>query len=217
MMFADFWYSSNGRFTDLKEHCTEIAASAGLTLGADEAFRWLSTGGFTDEVPGIARASSWRVRALKLIVQHFSGDRATFEATRFNRLFLNLEGATRDKFAVHQGGRTIPIDAYRRGNHVLPLAACFMVLHHALGKHSNIHEVMDLSLAIMRDMRFFPTEAESQAQILDALETMVTEGWVRGEIDPTIAMLDVPVPTESDAYPSQPRPGPRHNVLIAVR
>ena len=199
MMFADFWYTANGRFTDLKAYCREIAAEAGLTLDADEAFRWLSTGGFTDEVPGVARAAGWRLRSLKLIVQHLSGDAATFRVARFNRFFLNLDGATREKLAVYQGGRTFAIDAYRRGNHVLPLAASFLALHHSLQRHSNVHEVLNLSLDIVREMRFFPSGAEAYAQLVDGLETMVVEGWVRGELDSTIPSLSISVPAESEA------------------
>ena len=51
--FADYWYSANEHFTELKEYCTEIAKDSGLTLDADAAFQWLGTGGFADELNGL--------------------------------------------------------------------------------------------------------------------------------------------------------------------
>jgi len=77
IQFADYWYSANGRFTDLKEYCSNIAKSAGLSLDADEAFRWLATGGFTLEEPGLARALTYRVGGIKFIAQWFSGKKGT--------------------------------------------------------------------------------------------------------------------------------------------
>ncbi|MFX6819329.1 hypothetical protein ABTH35_20400, partial [Acinetobacter baumannii] len=72
--FADYWYSANGQFTDLQEYCREIAAHAGLTLDAESAFRWLGTGGFTDEVSGVAFTGTYRVSAIKQFTGRFSGE-----------------------------------------------------------------------------------------------------------------------------------------------
>jgi flavin-dependent dehydrogenase len=199
MMFADYWYSSNGRFTDLQEYCREIADGAGLSLSADEAFRWLASGGFTTETPGLARAYSYRLRALKLIVQHFSGDEVIFELTKYNRLKLSMEGAEPVKLSVYQRGRVIPLDGFKRGTKRLYIAGCFMALHHALTKFSNIHEVMDLSLEIVREMRFFSSAQEGRAALVDALESMVTEGWVEGTFDPALPTFRYAVPKESDS------------------
>ena len=52
--FADFWYAANGQFTDLQEHCQQIAADAGLRMTADQAWAWLAQGGFTNDVLGQA-------------------------------------------------------------------------------------------------------------------------------------------------------------------
>jgi hypothetical protein len=199
MMFADYWYSSNGRFTDLQEYCREIADEVGLTLSADEAFRWLASGGFTTETPGLARAYSYRLRALKLIVQHFSGDEIIFELTQHNRLQLALEGAERVKLSVCQAGRVIPLEGLKRGNKRLPLVGCFMALHHALGRHDSIHDAMRMSLEIVREMRLFGSAQEGQAALVDALESMVTEGWVTGWFDPSLPSFRYAVPKESDA------------------
>lgn len=199
MMFADYWYSSNGRFTDLQEYCREIADSAGLSLSADDAFRWLASGGFTTETPGLARAYSYRLRALKLIVQHFSGDDAIFEVTEYNRLALNMEGAERTKLSVGQRGRIIALDGFKRGNKRLHLAGCFLALHHSLTKHNVIHDVLNLSIEIVKAMKFFNSEYEAKAALVDALESMVTEGWVTGSYDPSIPRFQYAVPKESDS------------------
>ncbi len=48
--FADYWYAANGQFSDLQKHCRDIAKDAGLKLTPEQAFRWLSQGGFTNDV-----------------------------------------------------------------------------------------------------------------------------------------------------------------------
>lgn len=198
MMFADYWYSANGRFTDLKEYCSEIAKTAGLSLDANDAFRWLSTGGFTNEVPGFARASGWRLKTIKVITQHFSGGQSTFDIATNNKFELNLDGATLEDYAVMDRGEIIQVKCFRRGNRMLPLIATFKVLHHALTKESDATQLMQLSMAIMAEMRLFPTDAHNFSQLVDVLESMVTEGWVKASVDPARPFLDLVVPEETD-------------------
>jgi flavin-dependent dehydrogenase len=197
MMFADFWYSANGRFTELKEYCSEIAKTAGFTLDADAAFQWLGTGGFTNEVPGIARAATWRLKVIKLLTQHFSGTKSTFEIAKYNRFYFVGEGAVETKFAVYQKGQIIPVRSLELNGKTLPLAGSFMVLHHALSKEPDAERLITLSLDIMREMKFFGDDERNFNQLVDALEAMMAEGWVRGEIDPERPFLQIEVPTES--------------------
>lgn len=43
--FAEYWYAANGCFTDISEHCQQIARDSGLRLSPTDAWRWLSQGG----------------------------------------------------------------------------------------------------------------------------------------------------------------------------
>ncbi|MCA9298448.1 MAG: tryptophan 7-halogenase, partial [Phycisphaerales bacterium] len=52
--FADFWYAGNGQFTDLESLTQAIANDAGIKLEPKDAFRWLSNGGFLEDIPGRA-------------------------------------------------------------------------------------------------------------------------------------------------------------------
>ncbi len=52
--FAKYWYAANGCFTDLQDHCSSIAKSAGLRLTPKSSWQWLSQGGFATEFGGIA-------------------------------------------------------------------------------------------------------------------------------------------------------------------
>jgi hypothetical protein len=74
-----------------------------------------------------------------------------------------------------------------------------LALHHALTKFDSIHDVMGLSLEIVCEMRFFSSAQEGRAALVDALESMITEGWVDGEFDPALPTFRYAVPKESDS------------------
>ncbi|MDR3692708.1 MAG: NAD(P)/FAD-dependent oxidoreductase [Fimbriimonas sp.] len=190
MQFADFWYSSNGQFTDLKEYCQEIAESAGLSLDPASAFQWLATGGFTLDEPGIAAALTYRVSGLKLVAVHLGGSMPEWEITKTNRWRLDREGARDGKFVRYLNGRVLPIPCLRRDLKILPLIDSFKHAINALRRNSDSIKVLeDCVNAMITQDHIEPTEASLLA--IEALETMVLEGWIVGEVDPSRPFVKV--------------------------
>lgn len=70
--FADFWYASNGQFTDLAQHCKKIADDVGLNLTSQEAWRWLAQGGFTHDAVGQLGIGG-DLSSVKQVTQRFTG------------------------------------------------------------------------------------------------------------------------------------------------
>ncbi|MFX8561989.1 hypothetical protein ABTM00_19860, partial [Acinetobacter baumannii] len=64
--FADYWYSANEQFVDLREHTRRIAESNGLDLSPEKAWQWLAQGGFIDDdmVAGTATLSLSAIKGL---------------------------------------------------------------------------------------------------------------------------------------------------------
>jgi flavin-dependent dehydrogenase len=116
--FADYWYSVNAKFTELKEYCSEIARDAGLNLSADEAFRWLGSGGFSGDAGGYESpsAASFRLGTVKAMVGAFGGEPSAWQIDRYNKLILKLNGAVRETSASYYKGRIEPQESYRRGS-----------------------------------------------------------------------------------------------------
>jgi len=183
MQFADFWYSSNGQFTDLKDYCQEIAETAGLTLDPETAFRWLATGGFTLDEPGIAAALTYRVSGLKLVAVHLGASEPEWELAKTNFWRLNLDDAKEDKFVRYLNGRVLPIPCLRRGPKVLPLIDSFKHAYNALRQEADSVKALEYCVNAMIEQDHIDTE-DAALLALEAFETMHLEGWIKGKVVP---------------------------------
>lgn len=174
--FAEYWYSANGIFEDIRENCSKIAEEAGLDLNPDEAFRWLSTGGFADDTPGRVGVGGADVASIKHIMQHFTGESANWIISGKNVFKLNLKGAEKKTIAHLDNGRITPIPCYVRGDKKLAIEGLQGFVIEALRKHSSIEQ-------IFRHVRSnFSGSASAQSAdniILQVLEALAAERWVQ--------------------------------------
>ena len=189
--FADYWYTANAQFTDLKEFTREIARDAGLDLDADAAFQWLGTGGFTVEALGAVSIASYDIRAVKLLTERLGDRVATWELASKNRFFLNLEGAETAYVPQYHEGRIERIKCHVRGDLRLPISGFYKGVVRAL-KWSP--ELADLpkNLETIRAASFpYIAPDHWRAFSLQTLEAMISEGWVRAELDPDKPCLKI--------------------------
>ena len=196
IQFADYWYTANGRFTDLEDYCSEIARTAGLELNSKDAFRWLAAGGFASEDPGVPRASTFRVGSLKFIEQLFSGSPVDWAINRNNVFKLDLEGAERDRFAMLVDGRIKPIECYQRDGKVLPLANVYSFVFAALRKESDGVKLVDLTVSLILSQRRGFDPHVARGFVMEALEAMIAEGWVAASVNEQRPFLKFILPEE---------------------
>jgi flavin-dependent dehydrogenase len=180
--FADFWYSVNAKFTDLKDYCAEIARDAGLNLNADDAFRWLGTGGFAGDAGGYESpaAATFRLSTVKSMVETFGGEEPGWNVQKLKCIRLNLEGATRETSAAYYKGRVQAQESFRRGNNRLFLQGFYKQAYTALLLEQSTNKVVD------RMFRYFRSRSTANDQLLntliwEVLEAMLLGGWIEGE------------------------------------
>ena len=195
LQFADFWYTGNGLFSDLRENTSKIAQQAGLTLNAEQAFRWLSTGGFANDSYESAQIGTWDVAAMKQLAKRFTGDEIDWRIGENNVFELDMEGAELDYVPLLHHGTIDKARCYRRGGKVLPNFGDFRAVISALRKESYIG-------GIIREVRNYFGErgldvAVMEAAAMKTLEAMVTEGWVKASYDPDRKKLTVVTPEET--------------------
>ncbi len=177
--FADYWYSANAIFTDLKENCSKIAADAGLSLEADAAFQWLGTGGFArDTTPGVARAATWSLGTVKHMINRFSEASPSWAISSNNSFSLNLEGAEKEYVSFYNEGRVIPVRSYQRGTNVLPLQGLYHVLFDVLQRHSDLIDITDVLWRVAESGTMGENPYSVFASSVEVLEAMVADGWV---------------------------------------
>jgi flavin-dependent dehydrogenase len=148
MRFAEYWYSANGCFADVREFCSQIAKDSGLRLNAQSAFRWLSNGGL-DDVPGFAQTGGYSVSSIKQ-VQH----------------------------RLVQEGRVLRVPAWRRGTTLVPRVGMYGLMLDALSEETRIDRIIEHCrrrlLAVTSPMI---AETQVREAIL-CLEVMAQNYWV---------------------------------------
>lgn len=185
--FADFWYASNGVFESLREYTSEIAKDAGLKMNAQEAFRWLSLGGFNDEdwhFPGLGGLD---LPAVIEVTKIFSGqENVDWMMNKYNTFKLNLLGAQRSHVMYASNGKITKIPAYTRAGKTLPEYGMYGVVIEALKHTDNLTGLRDYLMHMVRTGRMAMFAASPPLflqQGFVTLEGMLSDNWVVGSVD----------------------------------
>ncbi len=191
--FAQYWYAANGCFGDLKEHCQSIAREAGLTLKPEDAWRWLSQGGFASESPGLPLLGSFDIGSAREVIDLFNKDTTemSMEIDKANVFELNLEGATLDVMGIPEAGRVKIVDCYKRDERVLPLYKWYEIVRDALVYAKELPKVLNYFKA---RIQVLPIPLDQRSLALDlamqTLETMILDDWVKASLDPSVPRLN---------------------------
>ena len=183
--FAKYWYAANGCFTDLQDHCKQIAKDAGLRLTPQQAWRWLAQGGFSNQSIESAAFGAFDLGSSKQLVNLFSGRELKFEITKYNQLTLNLNGAQE----VNQGklvdGRVVPVMCYKRGEAVLPYTGHWKRAIDALRAESDIQKICEILGAPIA----MATRDKTLYEFVQVLEAMLADRWITGKVNKKRPML----------------------------
>lgn len=177
--FANFWYAGNGIFTDLQKYTSEMAKDVGLEMDPKQAFRWIGTGGFTHENPGLASVGVFSLGAIKNFSERFFAGDVEFKINEMSEFRLNLAGATQDQIPIYNKGRVTPVLCYRRDGKLLPMYGPWQAAVRALGRAYKA----DAILASLRSQ--YNGDEIGVGGALEALEAMVASGWVIGKKTPS--------------------------------
>lgn len=201
--FADYWYTANAHFSELKEFTSKIAADAGLNLDADSAFQWLGTGGFVDEDLFVGGLGTFSFSALHEINRWFLDDKIQTAYGGFNVFDLNLEGAREMRFPEYVNGRVTSVPGYERDGKVLPLSGMVGRVVLALKVDRRImHALKALANGCRADGLDFSRYVIDKA--METLEALVRDGWVTGGVLPGSEPLSADV-VEGSLYVTKNR------------
>lgn len=194
--FADYWYACNGQLTDLQAHCQKIAKDAGLNISPQSAWRWLAQGGFTQDVVGQAGLGGLDLAGVKQITQIFTQKQAKWLADGNNVFKLDLAGAQTGEVPVFASGRIVKTPCYIRGEHRLPITGMFQTMIDVLKLTSDITTIRHHLMKIFRST--LPQQLANVAMdhAMQAMELLVSEGWVTAKLDKKRPVLRLSTPTE---------------------
>ena len=191
--FADYWYASNGQFVDLRAHCQQIAAEAGLELSPESAWRWLAQGGFTYDALGQALVGTFDVAAIKHLTQRFSDAPVTWRLSDFNVFRVNVEGARKETVPAFHNGKIQPVTAYTRGQARWPVVGLYQTVGQLVERYGDIQSMYANLLAVCRAQ--LPEHQVSTVvnNALYILEVLVDQGFVTASYDSAKPTLRVDI------------------------
>lgn len=196
--FADFWYAANGQFTDLKDHCAQIAKESGIRMTPEAAWRWLAQGGFTNEgisKPGIGTCD---IPSLKQVLWVLTDKQGDYELNKMNVLKLNTRNAEKKMIPMFVEGKIERHECWVRGQNQLPLVGYFKLLVDLLSEKNEM-EISELYKRVENTYAGGGTGHQSPLKLaIQALEAMVNEGWVKGHLDKKKQRLNLNRPEEND-------------------
>jgi flavin-dependent dehydrogenase len=195
--FADFWYSANGVFTDLQEYTREIARDAGIDLNPQQAFQWLGTGGFTHDVLGQAVIGGSDLGSVRQIAQRMVDlGEDLWQLTRYNRFWLNLDGAECIDIPAYVDGKIRRVACYVRGNKRLPCVGIFGSVIAALKQQHDLPSLLRVMTAHSGELSAASLATDLFYQQVQAMELMLNDGWLRAKHDPKLPVLNLTTPRE---------------------
>ena len=204
--FADYWYTANAQFEDLKGFTAELARDSGLDLSPDKAWAWLGQGGFIneDEETGSSGFSLDQIKQLGEFISDLQDDGIL---QRNNVFRLDLGGASWKERAHYQDGGIVRTEAYIRGERTLPLRGAFGFLVDALQRDPTL---AGLIVRIRDYAEGFRHDEELRTRIihniLQSLEALVSDGWVRASHDPSQPLEDLRVQSRGIHWNHDPAP-----------
>lgn len=183
--FAQYWYAANGCFTDLQDHCSNIAKEAGLTLNPQSAWQWLSQGGFTTEQLGLATFGSFDIASARRILEQFDpeGRSSTMKISGCNVFKLDLTRAKQEFVGWSHDGGIEQVPCYRKGQRILPRVGYYLSMIQILEQTNDGETILQaLQKKIMAEVPA-PRRTLTQSACIQALEAMAQQGWVKCSVN----------------------------------
>lgn len=194
--FADFWYTANVRFTELREFVSKIAADAGISKDANEAFQWLGTGGFMNDGLDVPSFVDGTIGSLKQLTQRFTGSSADWLIGKNNVYKLDVEGAEIATVPVMENGRIFRESCYRRNGLILPRFGLYRVVIDLLKSEFRSAKIFS---RLHRTFSDGPEDTDFMMGIArQMLETMAVEGWIKCSYSDKYPATPIETPDESD-------------------
>ncbi len=190
--FADYWYTANAQFEDMRDFTQQLAADNGFDMTPEKSWAWLAQGGFIDDDAGLGPAG-FSINQVKEMGLFFGGVTTTSVLTKNNVFKLNLNGASWSDRASYSSGEVTKSPSYKRGQKTLPVTSVIETAVGILERNSSIADILANIEFLVRqhhDDQDYMTRVVTR--LPEALEAMITDGWVTASYDPSLPLPPEP-------------------------
>jgi len=189
--FADYWYTHNGQFEDLKEYTREIAKSNGLDLSANDAWAWLASGGFIDDdfAPG---TGTFHITGIRDLTEYLDPVKKEHPFKTKNVFKLKIDDAKIVQRSRYEHGAVVQYECFEKDGKILPLVGAYEVIADILRDKRLIVEIASELRFILQQMP--PKVAKRLSEEFPIyLWAMIDTGWVEASFDPRTPLLQFEV------------------------
>ena len=196
LRFAEFWYSANGIFEDIRENCTRIAEDAGLKLNSAQAFQWLSQGGLSDDIQGQAGIGGLDLTGVKQVMMRMGENEIPWTIDGKTHFELNLANAKEGYVGVPESGRIVRAKSWTRNKHTIAEAGLQGLLLAGLRQTDEAGKLLAFLRTQLSRVHKPDQAMLAVNQAMQVLETMANDHWVLCRIKKGAAALNVSTPFE---------------------
>ena len=187
--FADFWYTSNGQFTDLQDFTAELARDSGLDLDPQKAWQWIAQGGFIDEDLTFG-SGGYQLDTLKSLPKFLQDFEISPIFEDKNVLRLRVDDADVVTRCFYSRGRIERIEGYERDGKLLPLRWIIPIMINFIRTEGRLPQI----LAMLDELKVkgssdLAVQSNFLATAVRALESMVRDGWLETEYDASVPLV----------------------------
>jgi flavin-dependent dehydrogenase len=188
--FADYWYTANAQFTDLKDFTAELARANGLDLSPEKAWDWLARGGFIDEDLTVG-AGGWNLMSIRNS-GGFLSELTTDNVTEKNNILtLDIQGATWQDGVAYGKGRVFKSPSYVRDGKVLPLRGQFGILVEILQREKRLPVIIQMMQQMAKDRAGEINAMAFLGKLPETIEGMIQDGWIIPSYDPSLPLAQL--------------------------
>jgi flavin-dependent dehydrogenase len=199
IMFADYWYTANAQFTDLKDYTQKIAESNGYSMSPEQSWAWLAQGGFIGEDLRVGHGG-YPLSAVKDAHALMTGGAVESVVAQNNVFKLDLSGASWQEKPLYGDGKISKMPCYVRGEKALPLAGVMQATLDILQLSSKLPEILQMIAKLAQHSQDDPDFMQNVVQLIPvALEGMIADGWVHASYDPALPLV-APPPMATGIY-----------------
>jgi flavin-dependent dehydrogenase len=192
IMFADYWYTANAQFTDLKDYTQKIAASNGYSMSPEQSWAWLAQGGFIGEELRVGHGG-YSLSAMKDAHALMTGGTVESTVAKNNVFQLDLSGASWQDKPLDGEGKITKMPCFVRGEKALPLAGVMQATLDILQLSSKLPDILQMIAKLAQHSQEDPDFMQNVVQMIPvALEGMIADGWVHASFDPDLPLVSPP-------------------------
>jgi hypothetical protein len=156
----------------------------------------LGTGGFTDDVLGQVGLGGLDLAGARQVARRLLPGDYQWKLSGVNRFWLATDGVERGQVPAYVDGRIHSVPCLLRGNRRLPLCGLFERVATALNGASKLSQLLPRLEAQATLMAGEMLPELAMQHLVQALEVMVSDGWVRARLDPKEPRLQLGTPYE---------------------